>query len=186
MTETQSSDRPAIRVSMREEDFSHSVTGPTSQCDNCGKEIIVGEESIDLEDFSSPEEGEIDARICQVCGEKVIKNQLEDTLSEHEEAADKFIAAIDDSIPENPEVTQYNPEKSDRLPRNIAETQEVDNLCEILQTERGDQRIGQFIINAVRTRYGLTDKETIENRIWSMETTELLETLEGYSQGDYE
>jgi hypothetical protein len=70
----------------------------------------------------------------------------------------------------------FNPTESDRPPREdgwIEETEEVcDRIC-----NRGDQRIGQYVLNALATD-GVTNAEEIENRLWNIEAPELLELLQ--------
>lgn len=81
---------------------------------------------------------------------------------------------------------EFDPHEAGRDPRQEGYEEETEEIFEVIQNERGDQRIGQFLINAVRSRYKLTDKETIEQKIWSMEAPQLLETVKNYANGEYQ
>jgi hypothetical protein len=75
-------------------------------------------------------------------------------------------------------------------PRNTEYEEETKQIFEIIQEERGDQRIGQFLINAVRSsrRFETVDnmsdntwQEVVELVLWQTEAPELLEMLRDYS-----
>jgi len=75
-------------------------------------------------------------------------------------------------------------------PRNTAYEEETKQIFEIIQEERGDQRIGQFLINAVRSsrKFETVDnkndyqwQEVVELILWQTEAPELLEMLRDYS-----
>lgn len=71
---------------------------------------------------------------------------------------------------EDKEQSLYSAERS---PREDFWEEETEELCELLQN-RGDQRIGQFILNTLAEN-GITEKEEICNNLWNIEADELLE-----------
>lgn len=83
----------------------------------------------------------------------------------------------------------FNPIKPNRKPREDGWSEETEEFYELLQ-ERGDQRIGQLIINAIRERYGenapavssrgdMSEKKAFfHDRLWNMEAEELVRLIE--------
>jgi len=80
----------------------------------------------------------------------------------------------------------FDPRESDRPPREDGYAEETMLITEHLEN-RGDQRIGQYLINAVRQtkKYEtmrktgrFNDKEAVESILWDMEAPELLEAIE--------
>lgn len=80
----------------------------------------------------------------------------------------------------------FEPYKADRPPREEGWEQETEQIINRLRN-RGDQRIGQLLINAVRSsdKYDKyqengafrTEKEMVEQILWNIEAPELLEGL---------
>jgi len=52
----------------------------------------------------------------------------------------------------------FDPLSADRPPRSEGYKEETKQLFDLIQEERGDQRIGQFLINAVRS----SDKAAVQ------------------------
>jgi hypothetical protein len=76
------------------------------------------------------------------------------------------------------------------MTRSTTYEEETEQIFEIIQQERGDQRIGQFLINAVRSskKFETVDskndyhwKEVVELILWQAEAPEILEMLRDYS-----
>ena len=70
----------------------------------------------------------------------------------------------------------FNPRESDRPPREDGWIEETEEICDRIRN-RGDQRIGQYLLNALAID-GVTNAEEIKNRLWKIEALELLELLE--------
>ena len=87
----------------------------------------------------------------------------------------------------------FNPSESDRPPREDGWTEETEEICDRIRN-RGDQRIGQLLINAVshavdseshedvesREDVALASanrKAAIEQKLWNIEAPELLKLL---------
>jgi len=87
----------------------------------------------------------------------------------------------------------FNPRESDRPPRQEGWTEETEEICDRIRN-RGDQRIGQLLINAVshavdsesyedvesREDVALASanrKAAIEQKLWNIEAPELLKLL---------
>lgn len=72
----------------------------------------------------------------------------------------------------------YDPTDRDRPPRSEGWREETERVAELLH-DRGDQRIGQLIMNAIRlTADGTMDPEELEQILWNMEAPELVDKLE--------
>jgi len=80
----------------------------------------------------------------------------------------------------------FNLFSAHRPPREDGYAEETTFIVERLQN-RGDQRIGQYLINAVRhtEKYKtltktdrFNNKEAVESILWGMEAPELLEAIE--------
>jgi len=52
--------------------------------------------------------------------------------------------------------------------------------------DRGDQRIGQYLINAIKSETKVVGKEEIEQKIWGLNADRLLEILQSYESEDSE
>jgi len=83
----------------------------------------------------------------------------------------------------------FNPYQADRAPRSEGYKEETEELFELIQEHRGDERIGQFIINAVRfserfdeIRENSSEKwqYTAEQMIWAMDAPELLSMVKDH------
>ncbi len=81
---------------------------------------------------------------------------------------------------------EFNPRDHDRPPREDGYTEETMLIMEHIEN-RGDQRIGQYLLNAVTKdeRYSTMMKredvnhmEAAENVLWEIEAPELLEAIE--------
>jgi len=83
------------------------------------------------------------------------------------------------------DVDNFNPRKSDRPPRCIGFAEETEYIVTYLR-DRGDQRIGQYIINAIRFETDAKTGEEIESRLWNVEADELLELIKEYESKDEE
>jgi len=79
----------------------------------------------------------------------------------------------------------FDSRKSDRPPREIGFAEEAEEIFEFLRS-RGDQRIGQYLINAIRSETGVVEKEEIEQKLWSVEDNRLLELIKQYESDDEE
>ena len=75
----------------------------------------------------------------------------------------------------------FNPMDSDRPPREDGYLKETQEICDHLHN-RGDQRIGQLILNAVRSEYVDSSVEEAADALWSLEAPELLELLENLNR----
>jgi len=83
----------------------------------------------------------------------------------------------------------FDPYTVDRPPRSEGYKEETEELFELIREERGDQRIGQFLINVVRasdmyekiheTSRG-SWQEDVEQTLWNLEAPELLNMAENY------
>jgi len=83
----------------------------------------------------------------------------------------------------------FNPFSADRQPRSEGYKEETQQLFNLIQEERGDQRIGQFLINAVRSsdKFEEVEKRSdeswhaqVEQVMWGLEAPELLKMVEDY------
>lgn len=83
----------------------------------------------------------------------------------------------------------FDPYEADRPPRSEGYKEETQELFNLIQEERGDQRIGQFLINAVRSsdkfkKVNEGNEErwhpVVEQVLWGLEATELLSMVENY------
>jgi hypothetical protein len=81
------------------------------------------------------------------------------------------------------EEDDFDPYKADRPPREEGWEQETEQIINLLRN-RGDQRIGQLLINAVRKTHHtydkdspMSEKEIVEQILWDIEAPELLEGL---------
>lgn len=77
----------------------------------------------------------------------------------------------------------FDPTKADRPPRQDGYIEETSKICELLKYERGDRRIGQLLINAVRNEIETGDVEEDNasrtvSYLFNIEAPELLELLE--------
>lgn len=84
----------------------------------------------------------------------------------------------------------FDPFEANRPPREEGWAEETQQIFDKIQN-RGDQRIGQYLINVVRssdrfeTARLKSDKryqEVIESVLWSVEADELLEMVEEYEK----
>lgn len=75
----------------------------------------------------------------------------------------------------------FDPRDHDRIDREEAYLEETMRVATQL-LNRGDQRIGQLILNAVRAEYGEGRIEDAANALWEMEAPELLELLEDFNR----
>jgi len=84
----------------------------------------------------------------------------------------------------------FIPFSADRPPRSEGYKEETQQLFNLIQEERGDQRIGQFLINAVRNsdkfkkineRTGANWHEDVEQVMWGLEAPGLLKMVEDYT-----
>lgn len=82
----------------------------------------------------------------------------------------------------------FEPMESDRQPRAKGFSEEPDELAELLKN-RGDQRIGQLILNAVSHHYSkrlrhyddpVEYQSAVENLIFNVEDDELVEAVEEF------
>ncbi len=80
----------------------------------------------------------------------------------------------------------FNPWKPDREPRSEGWSEETQKIVNHVKN-RGDQRIGQFLLNAVTfdprystimRREDINHKEAAESVLWEIEAAELLEAIE--------
>jgi len=81
----------------------------------------------------------------------------------------------------------FDPMDQERVPRSEGFEEETEEICQLIKN-RGDQRIGQQIINAVyhtdklenikEHNQGLSHKEEVEIALWGIEAPELLEALQ--------
>jgi uncharacterized protein (DUF1015 family) len=71
----------------------------------------------------------------------------------------------------------FNPMESDRPPRSEGFQEETDRLKKLLYS-RGDQRIGQLLINAVSRDLDDVSKEAVEQRLWNIEDDNLVDAVE--------
>jgi len=85
---------------------------------------------------------------------------------------------------------EFDPMSADRPPRSEGYKEETEQLFELIQEERGDQRIGQFLINIVRSsdRFEKANEtsensfnEVVEHVLWNVEAPELLKMAEDYT-----
>jgi len=94
-----------------------------------------------------------------------------------------------DGLPDgisNDDIKNFDPYQADRPPREIGFAEETEQIFQHLRS-RGDQRIGQYFINAIRSETGATEKEDIEQEIWNLEADRLLNIIESYeSEGEKE
>ena len=72
-------------------------------------------------------------------------------------------------------MTDFDPMNADRPPREDGWKEETEAIFERIRN-RVDQRIGQYLLNALSTD-GVTDPERMENRLWNIEAPELLDLL---------
>ncbi|WP_049937217.1 hypothetical protein [Haloplanus natans] len=78
------------------------------------------------------------------------------------------------------------------VPRQSGYEDETEEICRYILEERGDQRIGQYLINAVRhsdewerleeqgRETSRSDKEKTESVLWNIEAPELLKAIEEF------
>ena len=71
---------------------------------------------------------------------------------------------------------EFNPRDHERPPRSEGYREETEEICEIIKS-RGDQRIGQLILNAVRAEYGDGSIMRASEHVWNLEAPELLDAL---------
>jgi len=71
----------------------------------------------------------------------------------------------------------FNPMESDRPPRSEGFQEETDRLKQLLDS-RGDQRIGQLLINAASRDMDDVSKEAVEQRLWNIEDDRLVDAIE--------
>jgi len=82
--------------------------------------------------------------------------------------------------------SSFDPYEHDRPPRSDGYEEETEKIIGYLR-ERGDQRIGQYLINAVRTTSvydrianspSYNHNEAVDQALWSIEAPELLEAIQ--------
>jgi hypothetical protein len=81
----------------------------------------------------------------------------------------------------------FDPMNKEREPRSKGFKEETQKICKLIKN-RGDQRIGQQIINAIyhseklenikEHNQGLSHKEEVEIALWELEAPQLLEALQ--------
>ena len=71
----------------------------------------------------------------------------------------------------------FNPMESDRPPRSEGFQEETDRLKQLLDS-RGDQRIGQLLINAVSRDLDYVSNQTIKLRLSTIEDDRLVDAVE--------
>lgn len=93
----------------------------------------------------------------------------------------------------------FDPSETGRPPREVGYSEETKKICNYLRTGRGDQRIGQLLINAIRfsdkvdyekptdadsleevEAVKARNKARIEKALYGIEAPELLEALDNY------
>ena len=67
--------------------------------------------------------------------------------------------------------------ESDRPPRSEGFQEETDRLKQLLDS-RGDQRIGQLLINALSRDLDDVSKKAVEQRLWNIEDDNLVDAVE--------
>lgn len=81
----------------------------------------------------------------------------------------------------------FNPREADRPPRSEGWKNETEQIFNLIRS-RGDQRIGQLLLNAVRREYGDGSVEEASHALWELEAPDLLKLLEEMNEksGDTE
>lgn len=70
----------------------------------------------------------------------------------------------------------FDPMDHNRPPRSEGWKNETEKIVNLIKS-RGDQRIGQLILNAVRAEHGDGSIEEASKYLWNMEAPELLKLL---------
>lgn len=79
----------------------------------------------------------------------------------------------------------FDPYEANRPPREEGWAEETEEIFDKIQN-RGDQRIGQYLINVIRNtdkyeyvkrKTGYDDKQAVEQILWNIEAKELLEAI---------
>jgi hypothetical protein len=73
-------------------------------------------------------------------------------------------------------MNDFDPMDADRPPRSEGWKNETEQIFNLIRS-RGDQRIGQLLLNAVRSEHGDGSVEEAANALWKLEAPELLELL---------
>lgn len=73
-------------------------------------------------------------------------------------------------------MNDFDPMEHDREPRSEGWKNETEQIFNLIRS-RGDQRIGQLLLNAVRKEHGDGSVEEAANHLWNLEAPELLELL---------
>ena len=76
----------------------------------------------------------------------------------------------------------FNPSEGDRPPRSDGFQEETDRLKQLLDS-RGDQRIGQLLINAVSRDLDYVSNQTIKLRLSTIEDNDLVDAVEELLEG---
>lgn len=98
-------------------------------------------------------------------------------------------------------MSEFDPKERNRPPREEGWSEETEEICEIIKN-RGDQRIGQLLSNAISQKVEFDDgsdaesleeaelvryknRAKVESYLWNIEAPELLKLLEELNdQGD--
>jgi len=78
-------------------------------------------------------------------------------------------------------MNEFDPMQKDRPPRSEGYKEETKEICGHIK-DRGDQRIGQLLLNAIAEDNGSTEPGKVVNRLWNIEAWELLELLENLEE----
>lgn len=85
----------------------------------------------------------------------------------------------------------FDPMEADRPPREEGWEQETEGICQRIRN-RGDQRIGQYLLNVVSSQFQDRIYRTMENKpafnyrdaehnvLWNLEAPELLEAMKQF------
>lgn len=82
-------------------------------------------------------------------------------------------------------MSDFDPLETNREPREEGWEEQTKEICEHLKN-RGDQRIGQFLINAVSQDVTAETPEEfdekVKRRLWNLEAPDLLALLENFEE----
>ena len=115
-------------------------------------------------------------------------SELLDELDVEPPSLESVTISTDEETVEEKEGDEFDPYQSNRPPRQEGWEEETEEIFDYLR-ERGDLRIGQYLINAVtcsdewEMQQDMEDwshKEIVENILWNIEASDLLQAIKDY------